>query len=399
MKELLSEITESYRPWLVEVRRDLHMHPELAFEETRTAGMMAQNLQSFGLPHRTEVGQTGVVGLLRDDTKGPTVAIRGDMDALPIHEENDVPYASTRPGVMHACGHDAHTTIILGTARFLAEHPEFLGDLPGQVKFIFQPAEEGRAGAAAMIRDGALSDPPVDAIFGAHMVHSLPVGTVGLTPGHAMAAFDRVEITIIGKGGHAARPDTVVDPIVTASYVLTALQTIVSRNVNPMESAVLSFGSLTAGNTFNVIPGSARMIGTLRTLDQEIRDLTKTRIHDMAVQVAAGFGATAEVELQEGYPVMINDPDCTAFLAETLGADMDEEAVQEIPPIMASEDFSYFLEQVPGAFFRLGCGNEERGIIQSVHNPQFDIDEDVLPFGVAVFSCLIREYLRRAQTG
>ena len=240
VKELLAEIVKSYKPWLVELRRNLHMHPELAFQETRTAGLMAENLESLGLPYHAGVGKTGVIGLLRDDTEGPTVAIRGDMDALPIQEENDVPYASTRPGLMHACGHDAHTTIILGTARFLAEHPEFLGNLSGQVKFIFQPAVEGKAGAMAMIQDGVLEDPPVDTIFGAHMVHSLPVGAVGFTSGKAMAAFDRIEINIVGRGGHAARPDTVVDPIVIASYLLTALQTIVSRNINPLESVVLS---------------------------------------------------------------------------------------------------------------------------------------------------------------
>ncbi len=398
MKKLLEEITSKYRSWLVDVRRDLHQHPELAFEEVRTAQIMADNLKAFGLDVKKDLGRTGVVGLLTNDGKAPTVAIRGDMDALPIQEENDVPYASLNPGVMHACGHDAHTTIILGVARFLAENPDFLGDHSGQVKFIFQPAEEGRAGAAAMIRDGVLSDPPVDVIFGAHMVHTLPVGTVGLTPGPALAAFDRIEIKVTGKGGHAARPESTVDPVVTSSYLVTALQSIVSRNVNPLESAVLSIGSITAGNAFNVIPGSAVLVGTLRTLSNEVRELARKRIRDMAEQVAGAFGAKAEVDIEEGYPVMLNDPDCTAFARQTLETQFGKDPIRDIPPVMASEDFSYYLQQVPGTFFRLGCGNVDRGITHSIHSPRFDIDEDVLPFGVAVFSELIRSYLKQATS-
>ncbi|MDP6482560.1 MAG: amidohydrolase [Nitrospinota bacterium] len=397
MEKTFTQIIESYRPWLVEVRRDLHRHPEPAFEEVRTAGIMAENLKSFGLEFRAGVGKTGVVGLLRKSSDGPTVAVRGDMDCLPIQEENDVPYASTRPGFMHACGHDAHTTIILGTARFLSENPEFLEGVPGQVKFIFQPAEEGRAGAAAMIRDGVLSDPPVDAIFGAHMVHTLPAGVMGLTPGAALAAFDRIEILVTGKGGHAARPQSTVDPVVTASYLVTALQSIVSRNINPLESAVLTIGSINAGNAFNVIPSSAVLVGTLRTLSGEVREIAKTRIREMSERVAAAFGATAEVEIEEGYPIMLNDPDTTAFLGRTFRAEWGEEPVKDLPPIMASEDFAYYLEQVPGTYFRLGCGNVERGITHSMHTSKFDIDEDVLPFGVTVFSHLIREYLKRAK--
>ncbi|MFQ5915816.1 MAG: M20 family metallopeptidase [Nitrospinota bacterium] len=397
MERPFEEIIAGYEPWLIEIRRDLHRHPELAFEEVRTSGLMAEKLESFGLEVRKGIGQTGVVGLLRRGGEGPTVAIRGDMDALPIEEKNDVPYASTRPGLMHACGHDAHTTIVLGVARFLAENPEFLGGLPGQVKFIFQPAEEGRAGAAAMIRDGALADPPIEAIFGAHMLHTLAVGTVGFTPGPALAAFDRIEIRVTGKGGHAARPDTAVDSVVVASHLVTALQSIVSRNVNPMESAVLTIGSVSAGNAFNVIPETAVLIGTLRTLTDDIRQLTRKRTREMAEGVAAGFGARADVTIEEGYPVVVNDPDLTAFACQAVEAKWGQDAALSLPPVMASEDFAYYTENVPGAFFRLGSGNVERGITASLHSPRFDIDEAVLPFGVAVFAQIAREYLKKAQ--
>ena len=397
MENPLTETISKLSSWLVEVRRDIHQHPELAFEEVRTSALVADQLESFGLEVRKGVGKTGVVGLLREDAKGPTVAVRADMDALPIQEENDVSYASKTPGLMHACGHDAHTTIVLGVARFLAENPGFLDGVPGKVKFIFQPAEEGRAGAAAMIQDGVLSDPPVDAIFGAHMMHALPVGKVGFTSGPALAAHDEIEITVTGKGGHAARPDTAVDPIVVASHIVIGLHTIVSRNVNPMESAVLTIGCVNAGRAFNVIPETATLVGTIRTLSDEVRELVRARVRELADGVAAAYRARAEVVIKEGYPVTVNDPDLTSFASQIVGSSWGQEAIQQLPPIMASEDFSYYLKEVPGTFFRLGCGNVERGITATVHNPKFDIDEDVLPFGVAVFARLIRSYLEDAQ--
>lgn len=399
MEKPFEEIIQTYKPWLIEMRRDLHRHPELAFEEVRTSGIVAEKLKSFGLEVRRGVGQTGVIGLLRRGGEGPAVALRGDMDALPIQEETGAPYASTRPGVMHACGHDAHTTLVLGAARFLAENPAFLDGLPGQVKFIFQPAEEGRAGAAAMIRDGVLSDPPVEAIFGAHMLPALPVGQAGFTPGAALAAFDRIEIKVVGKGGHAARPNAAVDPVVAAAHVVAALQTVVSRNVDPLESAVVTIGSVVAGSAFNVIPETALLVGTLRTLSSKVRLLARHRVRELAEGVASAFGAKAKVAIEEGYPVMFNDPGLTAFASEAVEARWGREAAVPLAPVMASEDFAYYLERVPGTFFRLGCGDAGRGITAGLHSPRFDIDEDVLPFGAAVFAQIVREYLKRARGG
>ena len=379
-------------PEVVADRRFLHQHPELAFQEEETARYVAERLRSLGIETRTGIAKTGVVGLLRGSQPGKTVLLRADMDALPIDELNDVPYKSQTPGVMHACGHDSHTAMLLGVARLLSERKD---EIKGTVKFIFQPSEEvPPGGAKPMIEEGVLENPTVDAAFGVHIGQDLPVGTIGVCAGPTNAASDGFVATIKGVGGHAARPHGSVDPIVVAAQCITALQTLVSREVNPLRQAVITVGSLHAGTVSNIIPEEAVMKATVRTFDPEVRQTLAERIPALIKGIASAMRAQAEVTYRFGYPALVNDAAMTDLVREVARGIVGAERVVEREPGMGGEDMSYFLQKVPGCFFRIGSRNPELGLTYGHHHPRFNIDdEQALPVGVAAVAGVALRYL------
>ena len=366
---------------LVRWRRDLHRHPELAFEETRTAEIVATHLEQLGMEVQRGVGKTGVVGILEGGREGKTVMLRFDMDALPIEEANEVDYASQEPGKMHACGHDGHTAIGLGVATLLARHRQ---QLTGRVKLVFQPAEEISRGARAMIDDGVLKDPAPDVVMGLHLWNSLPVGRAAVQPGPFMAAAAHFRLTVQGQGGHGALPHQTIDPVVTAAHLVTAIQTIVSRNLPPMQPAVVSVGTFHAGTAANVIPDRAELTGTIRTLDDQVARQIEDRLHQLARQITQAFGATYHLEVDHATPVVVNDPTVTEHLTRIARRQLGEEAVESVTPLMVSEDVSEFLRRVPGCYFFLGSQNLERDLRYPHHHPRFDFDEAALPLGVGI---------------
>ncbi len=372
---------------LVADRRDLHRHPELGYEETRTAGFIAARLRSLGYAVRTGVGRTGVVGI-RGGSSPRCVLVRADMDALPVTEQNDVPYRSQRAGVMHACGHDGHVAAALGVARRLAAV-----DLPGSVKFAFQPAEEGGRGAVAMIDDGVLDAPAVGAAFGLHLWSELPTGTIAVAPGPVMASVDTFRITVAGRGGHAAIPHLAVDPVVIAAQLVSALQTLVSRQRNPADPAVVSVTSIHAGTTHNVIPERATLEGTVRTYGGPFYDGMPARLRGMVRSVAAAFGAEADVSYERAYPPMVNDPEMAAMLRDVAAEVVGAENVRSDYRTMAGEDMAFFLERVPGCYAFVGCRNPAKGAEHPHHSPRFDIDEDALPVAAELLSRAALRYL------
>ncbi|MEM9598076.1 MAG: M20 family metallopeptidase [Acidobacteriota bacterium] len=368
-------------PWMVQIRRELHQHPELGLEEHWTSARVQKLLDDLGIEHRDGIGGTGILGVLRGRSGDRTVALRADLDALPIQDAKDVPYRSKVPGKMHACGHDVHTTVLLGAARLLAT----LGDeLPGMVKLLFQPAEETVGGAQLLIADGVLDNPKVDAVFGLHVEPSVDVGGFEVRYGQRNASSDTVHLTIHGRSGHGAYPAGTVDAIVVAAHVITALQTIVSRNVDARESAVLSLGLIRGGTAHNVVANRVELTGTVRTLDPEVRGTVLRRLRETAEGVAASLGAEAELQIERGYDPLINDDRMVDLVRRNAEALVGAEQVKVRPsPNMGVEDFGYYLSHVPGAFFSLGVRNEERGIVHSVHHDRFDVDEACLTFGVA----------------
>ncbi len=368
---------------LVAWRRDFHRHPELGFEEERTAGIVASYLRKLGLEVQERVAQTGVVGLLEGAQPGPTVMLRFDMDALPIEEENDVPYRSEHPGRMHACGHDGHVAIGLGTATLLSRYRDHLR---GQVKFIFQPAEEGFGGAARMVEEGVLQAPSPDLAFGLHLWSQLPVGKVAAQPGPFMAAAGFFSVDVAGQGGHGAQPHLTVDPLVTAAHIVVALQTVVSRNVNPMDTLVLTVGELHAGTAFNIIPSQASLRGTVRTFSMSTMQMAHSRLRSLSEGIAQAHGARADVRTDVISPPVVNDERATEIVRAAVRSVLGQEGHVTIDPIMASEDMAEFLTRVPGCFFFVGARNEARGIVYGHHHPRFDIDEDALPIGVGVMT-------------
>lgn len=387
----LTSTVVAVRDELIADRRHLHANPELAFEEHETAAYVAARLRSLAIETQTGVGGTGVKGVIRGGRAGRTVMLRADMDALPIQEESDKPYKSTRPGVMHACGHDGHTAILLAVARILAARPETLA---GNVVLCFQPAEERPPGGAIkMIEDGVMDDPKVDAVFGLHL-SSQPVGTVGMRGGASQASADTFRAEIIGVGGHAARPHAAVDPVLIAANVVTTLHTIVSREVDPLQSAVITVGTIQAGTVPNVIPRSATMSGTVRTLDEDVRQKLAKRIQETIVGIARAMGGDATVDYAFGYPVMVNDEEMTELVRSVAHEVVGEERTRyNHPPIMPSEDVGYFISRATGCYFNLGVLNEAKGITVANHNPGFDIDEDALPVGVAMLVRIVDRYL------
>jgi len=375
-------------PEIASWRHHFHAHPELSFEETETTRKVVELLHSFGyedLRIGTAGLPTGVVADLNPDRPGRCHALRADIDALPMTEEGTCPYRSTNPKAMHACGHDAHVAMLLGAARILKEMEE---DLPGRIRLLFQPSEESphRSGARAMIAEQALAG--VDTISGLHVWSPLASGTLGYRTGPLMASADQWECTIEGKGGHGALPHQAVDPVVTASLLVNALQTIVSRELNPLDTAVLTVGKIEAGTTFNIIPDRAEMMGTVRTLDQGVRKDIQVRMRRIVEGLCETMRCKADFRYKEVLPPTVNDPGLAAKAATLAKTLFGEDNVLEIPPVMASEDMSLFLEKIPGVFLFLGTGNTAKGLAQAHHHPRFDVDDDVLPLGVSLH-CLL----------
>jgi hippurate hydrolase len=374
--------------FLTSTRRHLHRHPELSFQEAETAALVAASLQEWGWEVTRGVGGHGVVGTLRQGSGTRSVALRADMDALPIPEATGRPWTSCRDGVMHACGHDGHTTMLLGAAQHLARTRRF----SGTVHLVFQPAEEaGRnSGAQRMIADGLFERFPCDAIFGLHNQPGLAAGTFGFGAGPFMSASDGARITIHGRGGHAARPHQAVDPVFVAGSLVVALQSVVSRNVDPRQTAIVTVGALHAGSAANVIPDTAEMALSIRSFDPGVRDLLEQRIRALVTAHAEGYGARAEIEYERGYPVVVNSAEETDFarrVAEELVG--PERVIHPFPPVTGSEDFAYYLLEKPGCFFRLGNG--EDGAM--LHNPRYDFNDEILTVGAAFWTRLVERYL------
>ncbi|MEZ4651228.1 MAG: M20 family metallopeptidase [Candidatus Eisenbacteria bacterium] len=378
---------------MVSMRRDLHRHPELGFQEVRTAGVVTKGLEQAGLAFRAGIAKTGVATLVPGSGRsGRTVLFRADMDALPIREESAVEYRSVHEDTMHACGHDGHTTILLHTlleAHAGAARPTV------DVKYVFQPAEEGPGGAKPMIEEGVLLDPKVEAAFGLHLWNTMPAGKVAVTSGPFMAAADEFEIRITGVGGHAAYPHEAVDPVVIGAHVVVALQTLVSRNADPTKTAVVSIGSFHGGSAFNVLPEEVRMRGTLRTFDDELRTLLIRRLREVVVGTAGALGGRAELDFIDGYPTTVNDPRMAEFVREIACEVVGAENVLTDLISMGGEDMSYFLREVPGCYFFLGSQDRDRGLDAAHHNPRFDFDEGVMPIGAEIFLRIQDRYLER----
>lgn len=381
---LKDQIAPSDLQHVTEIRHDLHAHPELGYDEQRTSGVVQRELTAAGVQFVSGLaGGTGVLGYLpatTDPGSAPTVALRADMDALPIEENTGKSYASTVPGKMHACGHDGHTSILIGTARELARTPE----RPNNVLLVFQPAEEGGAGGRRMCEDGVLAGKvlgkPVDMIFGLHGFPHMKVGQMGTRTGPLLAAADWFTIDVRGKGGHAAMPHLGIDPIIVASHIVTALQSIASRNVSPLDSIVVTIGVIKAGTAHNVIPDVATMVGTLRTLTPETRDLGERRIGEIARSIGAAFGAQVEIDFNRGYPVTHNDAGATAHMRNVLGGIGLWEG--EVPPVMGGEDFSFYGQHVPASFYWLGLMSEGQESYPNLHAAEFDFNDEALPVGI-----------------
>lgn len=370
-------------PQLIHWRRQFHQYPELGFQEELTAGKIAGILASLGIEHYTGIAKTGVMAIVDSGKPGPVLAIRADMDALPVQEENEVDYRSRHTGKMHACGHDGHTAIALGTAQYLAQHRE---TFRGQVKFFFQPAEEGPGGAKPMIEAGVLENPDVEAIIGLHLWNDLPAGTVGIKAGPVMAAVEHFECQILGKGGHGAMPHQTVDALVVSAQIVTALQTIVARNIDPLQSAVVTVGELKAGTAFNVIADSAYFRGTVRYFDPKFAGYFSQRLETLVKGICQAQGADYHWHYEEIYPPVVNDRRLVE-LVRNAAADVMVNADALIPDYqtLAGEDMSFFLQAIPGCYFFLGSANAGLGLNYPHHHPRFDFDESVLPIGVEIF--------------
>jgi amidohydrolase len=385
-KTQLLERVKALYPRLVEVRRHLHAHPELSFQEKETSAYIARQLDALGIPYTPGIGGYGIVAHVGSYRENRVVALRGDMDALPITEENDVSYASKNPGVMHACGHDVHTACLLGAAMVLKECE---ADLPGAVRLLFQPAEERiPGGASLMIADGALRNPDVQLIFGQHVYPEMEAGHVGFRPGIYMASADELYLTIHGKGGHAALPHRLQDPVLAASQVVVALQQMVSRRSDPTMPSVLSIGKLIALGATNVIPDKVVMEGTFRTLDEQWRSRAHQEIERVVSHTAQAFGVSAELEIRKGYPCLENHPELATWAQAKAAELFGESRVHHLPIRMTAEDFAYFAKEVPACFYRLGSSNFEKKLGAPLHTCRFDIDERALETGTALMAWL-----------
>ena len=380
-----------YHDDLTNWRRDIHAHPELGFEEQRTADVVAKKLAEFGCEVFRGIGRMGVVGRLRAGASLRSIGLRADMDALPIQEATNLPYRSRHEGRMHACGHDGHTAMLLGAARYLAETRNF----DGTVHFIFQPAEEGLGGGEAMVQDGLFERFPCDTIFGMHNRPGLAVGKFQIRTGPMMAGGAYFDITVTGRGAHGARPEAGIDPVIIASHITTALQTVISRNVRPLDTAVLSVTQIHAGDAYNVIPEQAFIRGTVRAFSSETMMLIEQNISRIASGVAAGFGGTAELDFRLIFPPLVNDTTEAEFIADTAATLVGEDNINRNGNlVMASEDFSYMLDRRPGAYIQIGNGDSSGGC--EVHNPGYDFNDAALPLGATLFARLAERKLSPA---
>jgi amidohydrolase len=393
----IAQAAETLRARLIEQRRDFHMHPELSNREERTSRIVAERLRALGLDEvKTGVGKYGVVALLKGSKPGPVVAVRADMDALPIQETNDVPYKSQTPGVKHACGHDVHTTVQLGVAEVLSKMRD---QIPGTIKFIFQPAEEGapvgeEGGAPFMIKEGALENPRPSAIFGLHTASS-DVGQIEYHSGPAMASADRFAITIRGKKSHGAQPQGGIDAVVVAAECVTALQTIHSRRINPLEPLVITIGTIKGGDRNNIIADEVKMEGTMRTLSEEVRTRAKNLMRETLAGVTSAYGATFDLQFDSPNPVTYNDPHLVEETLPTIRRIVGTANVVSPKPFMPAEDFSYYQKVIPGFFYFLGVGNKAKGLTPAWHTADFDVDEESLIVGVKVMANVLLDYLDR----
>lgn len=392
LKDKIQKLATDYKEDTIKLRRHLHAHPELSFEEKNTVAFVEEKLRSMGIDKIEPKANTGLVALI--EGKNPSkkiISLRADMDALPITEANDVPYKSTNPGVMHACGHDVHTSSLLGTARILNEVKD---EFEGTIKLLFQPGEEKvPGGASMMIEDKALSNPSPSAIMGQHVMPLIPVGKVGFRKGMYMASADELYLTVKGKGGHGAMPETLVDPVLISAHILVALQQVVSRKADPKTPSVLSFGKLQADGATNVIPDEVRIEGTFRTLDEDWRKKAHEQMIRIAEGIAEGMGGSVDFEVRKGYPFLKNEPLLTERCIQAAKEYLGEENVVDLDIWMAAEDFSYYTQEIDGCFYRLGTRNDAKGIVSGVHTPNFDIDEDALGLSTGLMAWLALEEL------
>jgi amidohydrolase len=399
MPTLLNRIKRLSRGHLKEItqiRRHLHANPELSAKEAQTAAFISKCLLSWGIEHQTGIAGHGIVGLIRGGIPGgKVIALRADMDALPIREKNNVPYVSKNPGVMHACGHDVHMASLLGTARILKS---LEAEISGTVKLIFQPSEEKYPGGALpMIKSGVLENPRPAFIIGQHVFPELAAGKIGLRSGKYMASTDEVHLTIKGKGGHAAIPHKVIDPVIITAHIILALQQIVSRNAQPTTPSVLSFGRVIAEGQANIIPDEVRVSGTMRTFDEEWRMEMQNKIRTISTSIAEGMGGHCEVSIHKGYPFVYNDPGITGKVRQYAEEYLGKDNVEELDMRMTAEDFSYFAREIPGCFYRLGVMNETRGITSNLHTATFDADESSLETGMGLMSWIVASELKDAH--
>ena len=392
MKNDALEMLRLYQAELVHIRRDIHANPELAFQENRTSQLVADKLAEWGVEVHRGIAKTGLVGVVKGKStaSGRAIGLRADMDCLPMHETGNVPHKSKVAGRMHACGHDGHTTMLLGAARYLAQTRDF----DGTAYLIFQPAEEGGGGGQVMVREGLFERFPCDAVYALHNWPGLPVGQMSVRPGPMMAATDEIKLRVSGKGGHAALPHLAVDPVVITAHIITALQTIASRNTNPLDAIVVSLCSMQTSQVgaFNVIPGHVELIGTARTFRDETRKMAELRIREIATAVAQGLGGSCEVEYLRGYPATVNTEKEAAFAA-AVGEKVfgKGNVITDGEPTMGGEDFSYMLQACPGAYVFLGQGGPQGGCF--LHNPGYDFNDDVIPLGASYLSALVEESL------
>ena len=398
----IQELVDKYEAATLEFRHHVHEHPELSNREHETAKLVADHLRSLGLDVRTGIAHTGVVGVLVGGKPGPVIAVRADMDALPVTEDTDLPFKSTvratyndqDVGVMHACGHDVHTAVQYGVASILSE---LVDEIPGTIVFIFQPAEEGpppgeEGGADLMLLEGVFREPEPEAVFGLHTLSGLPVGEVGMTSGPAFAAVDHFRATVRGVQTHGARPHQGIDPIVLASQAVLALQTIVSRTLDPLQPAVVTIGMFHSGQRFNIIPAEVKLEGTVRTYDAEVRDTVERRIHEILDGITRAGGGGYELDYQRGTPSTINDPELTAQMIPSLRVSVGNARFRQLPPTMGGEDFAYFALEVPGFFYRLGI-DKEGSVNGPHHSPTFRADDRSVPIGMHVMSNVLLDYL------
>ena len=388
LKEKIQQLANNYQAEAIEIRRHIHMNPELSYEEVETGKFISKKLTELGIPHEHGIADNGIVAMI--EGKNPTkkiIALRADIDALPIKEANDVPYKSKKDGIMHACGHDVHTASLLGAAKILNE---CRNDFEGSIKLLFQPAEERLPGGASiMIKEGALENPKPVSIIGQHVHPPLAAGKIGLKPGIYMASADEIYVTISGKGGHGALPQDCIDPIVITAHIITALQQIVSRNANPTMPTVLTFGKINStGGATNIIPNEVKLMGTFRTFDETWRYDAHKRMKKMAKAIAEGMGGNCDFKIARGYPALYNNPELAINTKQWAIEFLGEENVVDLPIRMTAEDFAYYSQVMPACFYRLGTGNEAKGITSPVHTNTFDIDEDCMELSIGLMAWL-----------